>query len=645
MKKLQLFIFLLLALSSQSQNIIFSEDFDSTINGSQIPAGWQSIVNAGPRPWEWHAGPSQGATQGEFDPDCELTTSCNGFVYYDSDANPGPDGTICEDADLISPVINCSANSVVYLKFNEWFWLWNDANAACNSQAILYISNDGTNWTDLYHAEAGLQQDEFIPNPTELILDISSYAANQSTVYIKWKWLGDWGYFWMVDDIEIYQPAPFDVGVTEITAPETSCDLTNSELVSVTIENTGINPVDSFFAALHINGSFLIGDFITAIIQPGQSYSLTFTFPADFSSAGQYDMVAWTDLMTDGIHANDTFTETIYNVVPTVIDSPGTFMGFEPADNFEQGWSTEDVNDDGIGWSIDDDDPHSGANVIHSDYNASEEADDWFYSTCLDLVPNQQYLLEFDYKVYDSTVAEKMEIALGDAPNHVVMDNIIYDFGEITNGDWAHAEVLFDAANAGTYYLGWHAYSDADAWWIYVDDINIRAVGAPVAEYTFMEHLQIEGLYYFEDHSLNYPMEWYWDFGDDSSSTIQNPNHQYLESGFYTVCLTASNATGSSVHCEDHVVFIGIDELLESYIFTFPNPASDFLQIKFSQPLNEDAEMFITNMLGEKMMDEEMISVGEQNKKIDVRNLADGIYFLQIKTGEKTYTQKFTIAK
>lgn len=49
----------------------------------------------------------------------------------------------------------------------------------------------------------------------------------------------------------------------------------------------------------------------------------------------------------------------------------------------------------------------------------------------------------------------------------------------------------------------------------------------------------------FTDQSGNGPAAWSWDFGDGSSSALQNPTHAYAEAGTYTVRLTVSNGHGS----------------------------------------------------------------------------------------------------
>jgi len=49
---------------------------------------------------------------------------------------------------------------------------------------------------------------------------------------------------------------------------------------------------------------------------------------------------------------------------------------------------------------------------------------------------------------------------------------------------------------------------------------------------------------------------WYWDFGDGSKSTEQNPQHTYQQPGSYTVTLTVKNRCGTSSATRDDVIFV-----------------------------------------------------------------------------------------
>lgn len=53
----------------------------------------------------------------------------------------------------------------------------------------------------------------------------------------------------------------------------------------------------------------------------------------------------------------------------------------------------------------------------------------------------------------------------------------------------------------------------------------------------------------FNDLSLGNPTTWQWDFGDNTSSTDQNPTHTYLLPGVYNVCLTITSVNSNGSVC------------------------------------------------------------------------------------------------
>jgi PKD repeat protein len=60
----------------------------------------------------------------------------------------------------------------------------------------------------------------------------------------------------------------------------------------------------------------------------------------------------------------------------------------------------------------------------------------------------------------------------------------------------------------------------------------------------------------FDDASTNSPIAWAWEFGDGATATVQDPAHQYLDEGTYTVTLTATNAEGTDAETKAHYILV-----------------------------------------------------------------------------------------
>jgi len=61
--------------------------------------------------------------------------------------------------------------------------------------------------------------------------------------------------------------------------------------------------------------------------------------------------------------------------------------------------------------------------------------------------------------------------------------------------------------------------------------------------------------YQFQDVSFGNPTLWYWDFGDGTTSDLQNPVHTFAEPGTYLVCLTISDdSICQDMSCQNVIV-------------------------------------------------------------------------------------------
>jgi PKD repeat protein len=73
----------------------------------------------------------------------------------------------------------------------------------------------------------------------------------------------------------------------------------------------------------------------------------------------------------------------------------------------------------------------------------------------------------------------------------------------------------------------------------------------------------------FTDTSAGSPTSWQWNFSDGGTSTIQSPSHTFASSGFYTVSMTATGASGSQ--SMSHTIFV-VPALAASFTYSPASP-------------------------------------------------------------------------
>jgi len=86
---------------------------------------------------------------------------------------------------------------------------------------------------------------------------------------------------------------------------------------------------------------------------------------------------------------------------------------------------------------------------------------------------------------------------------------------------------------------------------------NLSSV-APGANFSADVDTTCRGLVNFLDLSTNGPTQWGWDFGDGTTSTLQNPSHTFTLSGDYTVELTATNGFGSDTLTVVNMIYVAL---------------------------------------------------------------------------------------
>lgn len=302
-----------LILQTQAQTVIYSETFDAANQpaGSLVPSGWtvQNLADSGPGPTPndtlWRFTPDGTASNGAYwnnRPSIQSPSGASGAIVFDSDFldNAGIPGASCaagvsviscapHEGVITSPDFDASNFNSVTLKFYQYF-------RGFDCRTFVEVSNDGgNNWTtfqvnqDITDLPFGGESDLFDPQ----ILNISSVAAGQSNVQIRFRFEGEY-YFWIIDDIFVLDAVAEDLSMEEIVWPNTelNCYLGKEEFPKVRVKNLGQTAQSSFsvrfISSLASGQTDTITEIFTGQLEPNETALVTFSTPLDLRGLGFY---------------------------------------------------------------------------------------------------------------------------------------------------------------------------------------------------------------------------------------------------------------------------------------------------------------------------------------------------------------------
>lgn len=149
----------------------------------------------------------------------------------------------------------------------------------------------------------------------------------------------------------------------------------------------------------------------------------------------------------------------------------------------------------------------------------------------------------------------------------------------------------------------------------------------------------------FTDSSYH-PLSWWWDFGDGFYSELQNPVHIYNQVGTYKVCETVENECGIEQFCDTiEVKLTGTQEQnLTEFFNLFPNPANDYINVKWISDNAITIKFEIFNLLGDQIMTKTVFSKqGDNIELFDLSEYCNGVYILRISTDRRSLIRSFTV--
>lgn len=281
---------------------------------------------------------------------------------------------------------------------------------------------------------------------------------------LQWEYVhqsnrGDEGFG--IDDIQIIPAPANDVSVKEVFTPKGVCGIGKVAL-DVDLRNFGNNQLFNFKVGYTVNGGPAVIDTVTDTLQPGDIRRFTFTQPIDYTAAGSYDVVAFSQLTAD----TDTENDTASGSRVFVSNSISTFPYVEDFESNDGGWRAVGPDAPAI-WE------HGTPTGTHIS-NAGSGSKAWVTKLSGDLKNSQQaFLLSpcFDFSAlavdpviqflhsYEMRTSEenRLEMSLDGGATWAVVGNTLSDgtrwYNDANDTAWNGAH----AAGAGNWELAKHS--------------------------------------------------------------------------------------------------------------------------------------------------------------------------------------------
>ncbi len=442
----------------------YTEDFQNGLNN-----GWQVFDSAGfNENWQYTTVGPAGTGSSIYDK-LQSPTASNGFMMIDDDAY-GNNNTTTVTA-LMSNVIDCSGKNKVRLRFYHYYKHY----TGC--EARIYASNNQSSWQLIQTLSAGMQSLQNTTNPNEYEIDISGVAANQSTVNLLFVYKGNWGYFWEIDDVSLYEPDQIDAALISVNGMQSTCATNTADTLQFEATNLGYQSFSVLPVGYTINGGAVQTQNFSQLMSQLQKGSFSFSPALAFATAGKYEIKIFTQLAGDQNNSNDTLTTTIY-VGPVDIKANSYFAGFEPNEDVSN-WKTEDTDGDGITCDFPVSYARTGIRCLRMPwaYNLDTIAENWIFSDCIKLEQGFNYNTSFYYRTANDTL-KTYDIGVFIC-NSQSSFSVVKSIGVIAAQNdtfYKNFATNFNVNNTGTYYLAFKFSGINVKCARRIDDLNISYV-------------------------------------------------------------------------------------------------------------------------------------------------------------------------
>lgn len=314
---------------------------------------------------DWQCGPSLAPTGPYAIAGINSPTAEDGLLMLDSDAAGAALGPLenCW-AELVTPFTTVGTPSVA-LSFYNYFRTYQVDDEYC----LLEVSRDGVTWPDVAttaeadgfvtydEAEGSVQArwDLFqldgggsaTANPELKLVNISDVAGDQETVYLRFRWVGSWGYAWMVDDLEAVEIPAYDITVANYASYTDEAftnlyeygvwsqdQLPDTLFYGCEVLNFGDSLATNVYGSLEINGETFEGPALDSLAS--SAVDTVFVPYATDAAVGNYDLLLTLNMDSTEVNLDNNTSSASYAVSEFQWGRDnGTIVGLNAADGSE----------------------------------------------------------------------------------------------------------------------------------------------------------------------------------------------------------------------------------------------------------------------------------------------------------------------
>lgn len=624
--------------SMANRDIIWSNDISNCADwtfgnaSEEVNAPWSTIdlnfecTSNGPTgPYNGWAGANPAGSQA---PGINSTSGGN-FLLVDSDlfgADANYDANWVENSWVqTAQPIDCSVNPYVAISFETRYRCWDNGGSDGSEKCFVEISRDGTTWPDLTQTYVTTWEDEGLvvygtdtvqcryevfpdsetgfetDNPGYREFDITEAAGNQGTVWIRFRWVGTWGYSWEIDDIN----------VVDIEENDTRID-------------SYLSYTNYFQTGVYENGAWAQSQLLDTLFAGAKVYN--------FGFSTQENVVL--DIEVNGYSSSSDVIDTFPNATTDtlsagyVVSEVGTYTV-----NYALSATNEDTNPENNFAS-------QSFEVTEYSYGRDNGVIFDTYGGAFEYACMPYYDIHNDAMIYGIDVAIMNGGESGspirafiidlDDPLNLGSDGFLaptYDMLPLAESGETYLNA--DVSNSGTGNIVWYTFEFEEPY---------PATAGQVLGASF-EYFGGAALTIAES-STNF----------DGTAAIYGPSAadgSYAWRGTDEMPMVRLNLDPNLVATEPGQPIVEVAELSNSLeIFeSMPNPASSEALIRFVLSQSETAVLEVRDLQGRIMMTKDYgtLAAGEHNERLDVSTWAAGTYTYTLVMGDARQTRKLMV--